>query len=192
MVAGAFDVPHDAHEWYIRSCRMMAAERMLIQRGEAPSIATLQEAIAGDEVCLIVSIDADEALSKRKGGVPEKGGIPRPVYPWQARAHRIAGYCFETVDGAYRPAADLVSKEGGEYENSHLACAYELAGHLANYGLLDGYIVFDEHEKDIMTARQLGFDPIVISQESSFALDPRTHTKYSSSGIIKRIQGKVS
>lgn len=192
LVAGAFDVPHDAHEWYVRECRLRAAERMLTLRGEEPTVEALRQTIAGDDIFLLVSIDADAALSKRKGGVAEKGGIPRPVYAWQTRAHRIAGYGFERANGSYRPTVDLVSKEGGEFEGTSLGCAYDLVRHLSQYGLLDGYIVFDEHEKDVQTARELGYDPIVIPQESSFAVDPRTGIHYSSSNIIKRIQGKTS
>lgn len=153
------------------------------------------DVMSSGQVALIVSIDSDEALNARKGGQTEKGGIPRPVYPWQSRAHRIAGYSFEhPLTGEVHHTADIVSKECAvNYQGTPLQQAATVAGWLGSEelgGLLDTYIVFDEHPHDEANARALGFNPIIVSQDIIYARDHRNGRGFKSSGIIKAIRGE--
>jgi len=195
LVAGAYDVPHDNHEWYIRNCRAQLARRVLYYKGLTPTPERIMRTMTNESLELIVSIDSDEALNLRKGGKAEKGGIPRPVYPWVARAHRIAGYSFEdpfAARGEVHHVADIVSKECTvNYEGTPMQCAATLAKYLKSVKLLDEYLVFDEHPQDIENARALGFEPIILRQAVRYATDPRTGKGYSSSGIIKQIRGNA-
>lgn len=193
LVAGGFDVPHDNHEWYIRDCRARVAKRVLEQNGIEPTSAAIMDMMTNGRIALIVSIDSDEALDARKGGQAEKGGIPRPVYPWSARAHRIAGYSFEhPVTGQVHHAADIISKECPvSCADTPLQSANSLISHLGSLDLLDSYIVFDEHPQDEINARNNGFDPIIVPQAVVYARDPRTDAGYKSSSIIKRIRGNL-
>jgi len=191
LVAGGFDVPHDNHEWYIRDCRARVAKRILEQEGRVPTPGAIMDIMTSDRIALIVSIDSDEALNARKGGQAEKGGIPRPVYPWSARAQRIAGYSFEhPATGELHHAADIVTKECAvNYTGTPLQSANHLTAYLGELDLLDSYIVFDEHPQDEINARNNGFDPIIVPQAVIYARDPRTGDEYKSSGIIKLIRG---
>lgn len=192
LVAGGFDVPHDNHEWYIRDCRARVAKMVLEERGATVTPESIMDVMTSNQITLIVSIDSDNALDSRKGGQTEKGGIPRPVYPWSARAHRIAGYSYtHPHTGQIHHSADIVSRECSvDYTDSPLENAASVASYLKSLDLLDGYIVFDEHPQDEINARELGFDPIIVPQAVVYARDPRTDAEYKSSGIIKRIRGE--
>lgn len=193
LVAGGFDVPHDNHEWYIRHCRMLVARRILEERGEAPTPEAVMDIMTSDQIALVVSIDSDEALNARKGGKAEKGGVPRPIYPWVSRAHRIAGYSFtHPHTGAVHHAAEIITKECSvNYAGTPLERAATTVEWLREYDLVDGYVVFDEHPHDEENARALGLDPIIISQDIIYARDPRSGRGFKSSSIIKSIRGEL-
>jgi hypothetical protein len=192
LVAGGFDVPHDNHEWYIRHCRMLVARRVLEQEGKEAAPGAIMDIMTSGRLALIVSIDSDEALNARKGGVSEKGGIPRPIYPWESRAHRIAGYSFQNpATGAIHHTADIVTKECSvHYHDTPLQQAATTVEWLKSLDLLDSYAIFDEHPQDEANARALGFDPIIVSQDIIYARDHRNGRGFKSSGIIKAIRGE--
>lgn len=190
MVPGGFDVPHDNHEWYIRHCRLLAAKRSLQDNGIPLSVDTIRTAMDSSNLYLLVSIDSDEALNARKGGDPAKGGAPRPIYPWQSRAHRIAGYSYKNPEtGEVHHAVDIVSKECSvNFTDTPLQNAASLSAYLHALGLLDTILVYPEHPQDEMNARANGIDPIVIP-EFVYAIDPRTGVEFHSSDIIRGIRG---
>ncbi len=190
MVDGAFDVPHPQHEWYLRHCRLAAAEQMLISEGKPTSDYMLRGAIEDGRVKLIVTLDADEKINRKKGGNPEKGGIPRPVYPWQARADRLAGYMFNGQSSQYKPVVDLVTVEGDDrHIGTPLETSLTLAQHLADNGLLDSLVIFGEHEDAVTQAESMFIQPIVIPEGLVYECDPRTGEPWHSSTIIKSMQG---
>jgi|GEM_PF-2558716 hypothetical protein len=191
LVAGSFDVPHENHEWFLRHCRAAAAEKMLEKQGfDSNEIDNdmLTKAITSPNLFLIVSLDSDKNLDIRKSGKAEKGGIKRPIYNWQQRANRLAGYSFN-LDNSIFNTVDLVAKEcRQDFFNSPLESAATMAKSLNNLQLLDGYIVFDEHEGDIVNANTVDCDTIVISKDDIYAKDS-SGTRLSSSYYIKKIRG---
>ncbi len=190
MVDGAFDVPHPQHEWYLRHCRLAAAEQMLIAEGHPTSNYMLRGAVESDRIKLIVTLDADAKINRKKGGNPEKGGVPRPVYPWQARADRLAGYMFNGQSSQYRPVVDLVTVEGDDnHVDTPLESSLTLAEHLADNGLLDCLVIFGEHQDAVAQAESMFITPIVIPEGLVYECDPRTGEPWHSSTIIKSMQG---
>lgn len=189
MVDGAFDVPHPQHEWYLRHCRLAAAEQMLIARGEPTSDFMLRAALESDDVKLIVTLDADEKINRKKGGNKDKGGVPRPIYPWRTRADRLAGYMFNGQSNLYKPVVDLVTVEGDDtHINTPLESSLTLAEHLAQNALLDCLVIFGEHQDAVEQAQAMLITPIVIPEGLVYECDPRTGEPWHSSTIIKSMQ----
>lgn len=192
LVDGAFDVPHPNHEWYLRHCRLLAAREYMARHDMPRDVRTTRAVLGGDAIFLAVTVDADEKVAALKGGVPAKGGAPRPIYPWRSRAERVAGYSFPSHDqrGHLRPTVDLVTVEGDpEHANTPLASAVMLASTLRSSGLLDTYLMFGEHEGTIERVKKIGIDPSVISQGIAYERNPMTGENWSSSDIIRRAQG---
>lgn len=192
LVAGGFDVPHDCHEWYLRHCLMQATIKTLESRGDTVDDEKIMDAMASGKVRLIVSIDSDKALDARKGSQKNKGGIPRPVYPWASRAQRIAGYCYiNPKTNEVHQLVGVVSRECTiDYQGTPLESARYTADWLNRLGLLDTYIVYSEHPGDEQAAQSIGIDHIVIPDGIVYARDPRTDKEFSSSGIIRSIRGE--
>lgn len=189
LVDGAFDVPHDNHEWYLRHCRMLAAKKMLEADNILPTTHALQEAVADPRLRLIVTVDADAKVAAKKGGKAEKGGIPRPVYPWASRAHRLAGYHFTDTQGHNHQTVDYVTVEGDPgHTGTPLESSLLFGQTLSDHELLDGMIVYGEHAATVQEAIDRGLQPIVIPDSFTYAVDPRTQQGYKSSGIIRLIR----
>ena len=191
LVDGAFDVPHDNHEWYLRHCRLLAAKQMLKESDTLPTTDALRSAIASPNLRLIVTVDADAKVAAKKGGKAEKGGIPRPVYPWESRAHRLAGYHFSDASGINRHTIDYVTVEGDPgHIDTPLESSLTLGQTLAKNGLLDAMIVYGEHDATIQEAIERGLQPLVIPDNFTYAVDPRTQKEYKSSSIIRMIRNE--
>lgn len=189
LVDGAFDVPHDNHEWYLRHCRLLAARQMLESKSILPTTAALRDAVADPSLRLIVTVDADAKVAAKKGGKAEKGGIPRPVYPWESRAHRLAGYHFVSSDNTNHHTVNYVTVEGDPgHVGTSLESSLVLGEALAAHGLLDSMIVYGEHDATVQEAVDRGLNPIVIPDTYAYAVDPRTQEEYKSSKIIKMIR----
>lgn len=193
LVDGAFDVPHPSHEWYLRHCRALAAESNLLHRGIETTDDNLRYSIASSDTVLVVTVDSDAKIAAKKGNNPLKGNSPRPIYPWVARANRIAGHTFAVGDGLYRPVVDLVTVEG---DSDHTGTPFEssltLAQHLTEQGALDRLVVYGEHESTIEEALDRGVTPIVIPDTHTYELNPQTEEPWSSSDIIRRAQGTLA
>lgn len=190
LVDGAFDVPQPNHEHYLRHCRAIGAAAFVEMRGYEPTPDTLRRVLGSQAVKLAVTVDADHKISAKKGGKAAKGGVQRPVYPWEARADRIAGYSFRQHDGLYRPVVDLVTVEGDPiHEGTALESSLTLAHHLHEEGLLDRLVVYGEHDRTAREARELAIPVSVIPDHTDYVLNPQTGNPYSSSDIIRRAQG---
>ena len=186
LVDGAFDVPHPSHEWYLRYCKLLGAQAMNPGAGRAE----LQESLSDGSVSLAVTVDADEKIANKKSGKSEKGGVQRPIYPWTARADRIAGYSYE-IYGRISHTADLVTVEGDlQHKGTLLESSLHLACGLGREGLLDNLVVYGEHKETIGDARRMGVEPIIIPDGfTDFEINPQTERPWSSSAIIRRAQG---
>lgn len=194
LVDGAFDVPHPNHEWYLRHCRAIAAERQLIERGIRPTAEKIRERASSNSVRVIVTVDADEKISRKKGNDPAKGGVPRPIYPWGARAHRVAGYAFG-INGSkdfFKPVVDLVTVEGDPtHAGTPLESSLTLADCLKEAGLLDTLVIFGEHASTVNEASRFGSALAVIPESINYEEHPLTGQTWKSSQIIRRAQGKA-
>jgi hypothetical protein len=183
LVDGSFDVPHPSHEWYLRHCKYLGAKAVA---------ADTRQALEDGLVALAVTVDADEKLARIKSGVAAKGGVQRPIYPWQTRADRVAGYYYE-LGGKARPVADLVTVEGDSLHRGTLLESSLLLAHgLSKKGLLDDLVVYGEHTETIKEARRMEVNPLVISDDIVYDLNPQTNERWSSSGIINRAQGAAA
>lgn len=190
LVDGAFDVPHPNHEAYLRHCRLLGAQMAVRALGATVTREKLSETVASDLIHMTVTVDADEKLFKKKSGRAEKGGVQRPIYPWTARADRVAGYCFELTGQPLKRTVDLVTVEG---DSSHHGTALEssltLARFLSERKLLDTFIIFGEHDATVRVAEEMDLAPVVIDSNETYFVNPQTQESYSSSAIINRAQG---
>lgn len=198
IVDGAFDVPHDNHTWYLREARMRAAKDTYGEAFQGASRQEQQAMVASASILLLVTLDADDKIAEKKGFRADKGNVARPVYTWDARANRIGGHMIPDGNGAYKPVIDLVTVEG---DYSHTGTMFEshlkFGESLVQSGLLDTWVLFDEHGATIQEAENIAgvqaerVLSVVPQDEARFANDPRTGTYWSSSRIIERIVGSV-
>lgn len=191
LTDGAFDVPTDNHEWWLRDCRHHAAEAYFGSKYRSSSPAQKRAMIASDEIVLVVTIDADVKVLSRKGYQPDKGNIARPVYDWPARARRVAGYMIPDERGGYRPTVDLVTVEGDPFHHgtaleSHLS----LGAILSQLDIVASWILSDDHP-DILAAQAVS-NNVAIVPKTCYAKDHRTGRMWTSSYIIDRIRGVPS
>lgn len=185
LVDGAFDVPHSAHEWYLRHCKLLGAVACL----NTVDVSAIRRALRDGEVSLAVTVDADAKIAQKKSGKAEKGGVDRPIYPWVARAERVAGYAC-AIDGSVRYVADMVTVEGDpKHQGTILESSLTLAKGLQEQGLLDYLVVYGEHSQTIEEARDMGLKPVVIGDDILYTLNPQTNGPWKSSAIIGRAQG---
>lgn len=185
LVDGAFDVPHPSHELYLRHCKILGAEAV-VRSGRVSRVA---DALKDNSVALAVTVDADEKIAQKKSNNPDKGGIERPVYPWEARANRIAGYAYE-IDDVVHFTADLVTTEGDSlHKGTLLESSLHLAHGLKKYGLLDDLVLYGEHPETIKEARRIDVNPLVIDDGIIYNINPQTDEDWHSSDIIRRAQG---
>lgn len=190
LVDGAFDVPHPNHDWYLRHCRLLGAKVLLDRLGVPLDEYSLKDVVASDAVSLVVTVDADAKIQAKKGGRADKGGISRPVYPWQLRAERIAGLTF-TMDNRPHHVADLVTVEGDPaHVGTPLESSLTLARFMGRCGLLDGLVVYGEHKETVLEAMKTGVDTLVIPHHTDYSFNPADGQPWSSSGIIRRAQGR--
>jgi hypothetical protein len=193
LVAGAFDVPQENHDWYLRHARYLLAKKYLKNNNMSTDAESIRNTIESNAIFLVVSIDSDRSLDNRKSNDATKGGVKRPIYGWTTRASRIASHnVADKFDPRKRYGiADLVVAEGPEYKGTILQQAKIFANKMHNepFCLLDDYIVFDEHPTDIENAINAGFEPLVIPMDIIYSFDPISGEPYKSSSIIRRIRG---
>lgn len=185
LVDGAFDVPHPAHEWYLRHCKLLGAAACL----NTVDASAIRRALRDGEVSLAVTVDADAKIAQKKSGKAEKGGVDRPIYPWVARAGRVAGYAY-AVDNEVCYVADMVTVEGDPaHKGTLLESSLRLAKGVREEGLLDYFVIYGEHGDTVDEARDMGLKPIVIGDDVMYERNPQTSGPWKSSAIIGRAQG---
>lgn len=194
LVDGAFDVPHSNHTWYLMEVRRRAAQRYFRESYETADQLTRQAMAASDEIKLVVTLDADEKIARKKGFKADKGNVERPIYPWSERSSRIGGFMIPDGTGRYRPVIDLVTVEGdrsheGTMFTSHLSFGEKMAA----TSTLDTWVLFSEHEATVEVAKSYaseGVIDIIKKEEAVFVVDPRTGRGFSSSALIRKIKGE--
>lgn len=192
IVDGAYDVPHDGHPWYLRSCRVEATRARVGEAFDEASPRVQIGMVASEQTMLIVTLDADAKVAANKSGA-EKGGISRPVYPWESRANRIAGYMIPDGNLKYRPTVDVVTVEGDPmHAETPLASHISFGESLSALGVLGTWLVYGEHSKAAEAATRIAGPDVVriVPQSSVDVIDPRTGRKWSSSDIITRMKGE--
>ena len=197
LVDGAFDVPHNDHEWYLRHCKLIGVfAAFKAKYGDNLSFQDMAARLPSNPeiigaASLAVTVDADDKIAYKKSGLEAKGGVQRPIYPWIARAGRLAGYHFE-LNGQLHQTADLVTVEGdAQHEGTPLTSSLALAAFLKSEDLLDTFIVYGEHNGTIDEAHDLGLDPIVIDNKlGTYEVNPQTGASWASSDLIRRAQGE--
>lgn len=194
LVDGALDVPHTAHEGYLRHVRALAGAAFLLHHDQPVTNENVRTVIADNRVTIITTVDADNKVASKKGGNAAKGGVARPIYPWIARAERVAGYTFQVSNGLYRPVVDIVTVEGdSQHEGTPFESSLHLAEHLRDENVLDGIVIYGEHIETENEARERGLEPIVIpdsAEGQTYGLNPQTNQEWGSSAIIRRAQGE--
>ena len=181
-ISGSFDVPHPGHKDQLRCFRELVAERILQEDDTvSPTSKQIQDMVFGDQIFLMAVLDSNARLASRKGRDPTKGGAPRPIYDWSARAQQIAGYMVYN-GSTYRPLADLVTVADSQI--SGLDCCdtfVETQQDLINY-----YGVTAEHPTDVATSLRIVGENRTVILPAPRIIDPLTNEPYSSSEIVKR------
>lgn len=197
LITGAFDVPHDNHVWFARDARMKVARRLYGTEFEQASNNIKRAMIASDDIVVVLTLNADSKVNGRKSFQEDKGNIQRPVYTWETRANRMGGLMIPAGTNRYRPVIDLIAIDGdpmhaGTMFESHI----EFGRTLTSYDLLDTWFIFGEHKDkiyDTVLAHCRGDDSkieIIPEHEARYSIDPRTNAHWSSSSIIRHIQGE--
>ncbi len=178
MVDGAFDVGHSNHDTYLKHCKLVTIEHQLIEGGYEPTIEELKLIVQNDfqslgsRAMLALTLDSDERINYKKSGKAEKGGVQRPIYPWEARAERILNQNYQGVN-----IVDLVTTEGDSiHEGTPLERFLTLAKFLHDENLLNFIIIFGEHSDVVDEADNLRLPFKVISSDSDQQLGYRFGT----------------
>lgn len=193
LVDGAFDVPHPSHHWYLRHCKMEGAYDYSAKYGlDEPTPVDVRNILAQDRIRLAVTVDSDHRVAAKKGGVGAKGGVDRPIYPWQARAEQLLNYHFNDEHGVPHPVVDLTTVERDTmHEGTALETSLTLARFLGERGLLDTMVIYGEHQETVDLAVDMGITPVVVPPQLGYAINPQDGEEWHSSTIIKRAQGKA-
>lgn len=198
MVAGVFDIFHANHEWYLIQVKTQLIAETLLRNGCPPAEITpdliKQEMVEPEKYILVVSVDGNDQVSASKGGRPEKGGIPKPVFDWSKRARDVAGV---TVPHPQNPsqrtpvATYVTSHDFLQFPNSVHASDLALGAHIQP----DVWFTIAEPGNTTQErAMQLDLPRtkhVAIQMRISQLVDPLTGQRYSSSGVIKRIRGDI-
>lgn len=189
LVDGAFDIPHPSHSAYLRHVRAIGAAQYLQREGIRPTVDAIRSALASRTTGLVVTLDADAKVAAKKGGLSAKGGAPRPIYPWVARASQLLELSY-TTNGTVQNTVDLVTVEG---EPEHAGTPFEtwldLAELMKERGLLETVVVFGEHSATADEADNRGLKPIIIPEGQLYSTNPQTDQEWHSSDIARRVQG---
>ena len=79
LVDGAFDVPHNNHEWYLRHCKLIGVFAAFKARyGETLQFGDMVSHLPEDPsilnlASLAVTVDADDKIAHKKSGLSHKG-----------------------------------------------------------------------------------------------------------------------
>lgn len=123
--SGVFDLMHPDHMGYLLHVRAAGAAEHYNRQGfekdwDALDPTQQQEyttrQLGENAFRLIVSVDGDNSVARRKGSDPEKNSTPRPIYSWLTRAMMVASLSFidptDEKAETLLPTVDAVTMHG--------------------------------------------------------------------------------
>lgn len=121
FTSGGFDLgPHGNHRSYLKGMRVISApyhyaEHDSVREGKdwgdltkAQKLDYVNHVVSSGSIKLIVSVDGDAALDRRKSGDVTKGSTQRPFFSWETRIRGILELC-DVVDGQPHLTVDAVT-----------------------------------------------------------------------------------
>lgn len=120
FTSGVYDIMHQNHVKFLQGMRAVAAPYIYGKRDAVREGKTWQDlserqrrdyrhhVVAADLARLVVSVDGNKAVSRRKGHQVEKGNMERPVFGWSSRARSVADLHLP-LDGVPHTVADAVT-----------------------------------------------------------------------------------
>ena len=203
FTSGVYDILHANHRTFLLHTKIAAAphcwqksEQSCVAWDEldkATQAAFTRELLASDMVRQVVSIDGNLAVATRKGFVPEKGNMVRPIFDWQTRARDVLSAGFELEAGSFKPLVDAVTLHDN-IEPTLAATPHAGVMDIAHFIQPDVWSVFTESE-DIINAAQTThahrFDKtsIYVLAAHEFYHDALIGGLVKTSTITKRIGG---
>lgn len=200
FTSGCFDLMHLTHVGYLADAKLQGVP-FHIEKVDGPEawdalcedekIETAQRVLGSGVLKLVVSVDGDDWVMKRKGFQPEKGNSTRPIYSWLTRARSVAAAMHETSDThTFIPIADAVT--------IHDPVSLSDTPHrdtipLAKYLKPNVWSVFHESEDILAVAPEetaLANTKIVRIDNDSYFHDKLVGS-FSTTAIVKRITGNV-
>lgn len=125
FTSGVYDLLHHDHKGYLLHAKLAGAAThyQKVRAGTGSSWSELPTGekrqisdtyLANDELRLVVSVDGDMSVAKRKG---DKGGAARPITGWLTRARSVADVTYPlrtNIGWERRMIADAVTIHGPE------------------------------------------------------------------------------
>lgn len=205
FASGVYDMLHMDHAGYLLHTKAVGAASHYnrthheqdwdeLESDQQQNYTTL--ALGNRSVRLIVSVDGNDSVDKRKGHSVEKGGTARPIYSWNTRALMVARLAFvdpsDEMGERLLPTVDAVTIHGPDdfTADSLHASHFDLVGKIQP----DVWAIFGESQ-DILDAAPVM--PSLSSVELRCIQDGKgTHYfeddfmgKMSTTNIVKRILG---
>lgn len=206
MTSGVYDLLHHDHKGYLLHTKLTGLP-VLYEKLHGTLWHTLNQdqqvkfahkALMNDALKLVVSVDGDESVANRKGGVTEKGGAPRPITGWETRAKSVADVTvpLSTSSNSWvrKPVADAVTIHGPEdFPQGHIN--YSLIS-LAEHIQPDAWAIYEESQ-DILS--EVPYHPslggialkcIPYKPGVTYFADPIIG-RFSTTSIVKRATGEL-
>ncbi len=208
FTSGVYDLIHLDHKGYLLHAKLAGAQyhyEKYYQRHNEEwqklSIADRRklsdEFLFSNQLRLIVSVDGDNSVAKRKSNDIQKGKSSRPITGWLTRARSIADVTIPISsrgDWIRMPVVDAITMHGPEdfpIESSH-ASLINLASELQP----DVWTIFEESE-DITSAApyvaslgNVALRCIAMGDGSRYFTDPILG-KFSTTAFVKRFKGEI-
>lgn len=199
FTSGAYDLLHLDHAAYLLDTKLQGAASHYRRQHEAeyglpwenlPE--ETQSELAGmflraDELRLVVSVDGNNKIARRKSGKAEKGGGARPILDWESRARLLATLSIDNGGGS-RPIVDAITINdpvdlgGTPHEDLFEQAAWLQPDVWAAYH--ESEYIFDEAPLD----HRLRFVEIRKISKIDYFGDALLEGKAGTTAILKRIQ----
>lgn len=194
--SGVFDLMHLTHIGYLLNTKLqgtpmhyeksrMCGDKAWDTLDSISQMEVAENILATDGLKLIISVDGDDWVMKRKGFNPEKGNSTRPVHSWLTRARNVACATYDDAYGQVHRTADAVtlhdkvSLEGSVHEDTVP---------LVSYISPDVWSVFYESKDIINELRQrnsLPFEVRILQAGDYF--EDKLVGNFSTTAVVKRI-----
>lgn len=208
FTSGVFDLLHQNHRAYLlhvkRAAMPLHYERHLRPlvgyAWEDLSDSEQQEAFAAtvldNKLKLIVSVDGNESVARRKGFKPEKGGTARPIYHWNTRARDVLSATFSPNGTDLRATVDAVTMHD-DADTRVNGTPHAGIMEIGSFVHPDVWGVFVESD-DIMAAsrttyrEQLAHTSLVVLPAHEFFGDELLGGSFKTTAVAQRIVGTAA